>query len=340
MRNATGNESVPVRGSVLRPPDLGRGHVYEELTLARVRELAQGKTFALADPPRNSRGLLELVHRKTGLAFVVIPGGEFLMGSREKSEEGPPRRVAIKPFLLGRTECTQEAWLAGGGREPLAVPGPGHADGQRLVVVRSQVVPGRRPLEAPDRGRVGGRLPWGDDDAVLLRRCRERDAGLRERRGRVPEGASARRRARAPSRSGSSAWGSRTRYAGPAAAGALRPESWGPPRCARQPLGARDGLLAGEATRGPRGTAPRSWSAVRRSAPPRGGCWAESAEYARSAIAHGGRRRCGARDARFPARRGPRVTGVAGRARAGAERGRQGAEPLTRERRRAHGSRS
>lgn len=54
-------------------------------------------------------------HHRTGLEFVLIPGGSFMMGSEESSIEKPVHSVSIEPFLLCRTECTQEAWDRIGG---------------------------------------------------------------------------------------------------------------------------------------------------------------------------------------------------------------------------------
>ncbi|MFH1998514.1 MAG: formylglycine-generating enzyme family protein, partial [Planctomycetota bacterium] len=57
-------------------------------------------------------------HDKTGLEFVLVPGGSFMMGSDDgSSDEKPVHRVSIKPFLLCRTECTQEAWDRIGGKD-------------------------------------------------------------------------------------------------------------------------------------------------------------------------------------------------------------------------------
>lgn len=62
------------------------------------------------------------LHEKSGLEFVLVPGGSFDMGSRwnEKgrdNDEGPRRRVAVKPYLICRTECTQAAWDRIGGAD-------------------------------------------------------------------------------------------------------------------------------------------------------------------------------------------------------------------------------
>jgi len=62
------------------------------------------------------------IHKRTGLEFVIVPGGNFKMGSppsevRRDSDEGPQHPVEIKPFLLCRTECTQFAWDEVGGND-------------------------------------------------------------------------------------------------------------------------------------------------------------------------------------------------------------------------------
>ena len=52
------------------------------------------------------------LHDKTGLEFVLIPGGTFTLMS---SADSPGREVTIRPFLICRTECTQKAWDLTGG---------------------------------------------------------------------------------------------------------------------------------------------------------------------------------------------------------------------------------
>ena len=57
-------------------------------------------------------------HEKTGLEFVLVPGGSFMMGSEDgDDDEEPVHRVTVKPFLLCRTECTQAAWDRIGGED-------------------------------------------------------------------------------------------------------------------------------------------------------------------------------------------------------------------------------
>lgn len=54
------------------------------------------------------------LHEQTGLEFVMVPGGKFQMGSPadepERRDDETQHWVTLDPFLIARTECTQEAW--------------------------------------------------------------------------------------------------------------------------------------------------------------------------------------------------------------------------------------
>lgn len=54
------------------------------------------------------------LHRKSGLEFVLVPGGKFQMGSRgneaQRKEDELQHWVTLDPFMIARTECTQGAW--------------------------------------------------------------------------------------------------------------------------------------------------------------------------------------------------------------------------------------
>jgi formylglycine-generating enzyme required for sulfatase activity len=66
------------------------------------------------------------------LELVLVPAGEFLMGSpvADKdafSDEQPQHRVRItKPFYLGKYQVTQEQWKAVMGSKPSFLKGPKH----------------------------------------------------------------------------------------------------------------------------------------------------------------------------------------------------------------------
>ena len=85
-------------------------------------------------------------HGATGLEFVLVPGGTFTMGSSEserrlwaeESTRGPfddeiQHEVSLGPFLMARTECTQEAWAKVAGAAGLD-RSPSYFDGSRLPV--------------------------------------------------------------------------------------------------------------------------------------------------------------------------------------------------------------
>ena len=118
------------------------------------------------------------------LEMVLIPAGEFLMGSPDSDkdasdDEKPQHRVRItKPFYLGKYLVTQEQWEAVMGNNPSHFKGPKNPveDGQlgRLPAVSRQAE--REAAAATGgqvriayRGPVGICLPGGEQDAVLLR---------------------------------------------------------------------------------------------------------------------------------------------------------------------------
>lgn len=58
--------------------------------------------------------------------FVLIPGGEFEMGSNDSEAfdiEKPPHRVKVAEFRIGKAEVTQAQWLAVMGSNPSRVSG-------------------------------------------------------------------------------------------------------------------------------------------------------------------------------------------------------------------------
>ena len=65
-----------------------------------------------------------LVHRATGLEFVYVPTGSFWIGGESKApQEQPHRYVTVGGFYLSTTECTNAAWLAGGGGDATLAAG-------------------------------------------------------------------------------------------------------------------------------------------------------------------------------------------------------------------------
>lgn len=76
-----------------------------------------------ADRATGSENTLRL---KIGGELVLVPGGEYSMGSPagEASSEQPVRTVRVQPFYLGRFEVTQAQWLAVMENNPSAIKDP------------------------------------------------------------------------------------------------------------------------------------------------------------------------------------------------------------------------
>ncbi len=66
----------------------------------------------------------EYIHNKTGMAFVLVPGGSFMMGSNDgRSGERPVHRVNVREFLISKYEVTQGQWQKIMGNNPSSFKG-------------------------------------------------------------------------------------------------------------------------------------------------------------------------------------------------------------------------
>ena len=71
-------------------------------------QVIEGFTFESV----NTQGLPEYTHDRSGIRFVLLPGGEFEMGSPDteaghRPDEGPVHTVKLSPFLIAKYEVTQ-----------------------------------------------------------------------------------------------------------------------------------------------------------------------------------------------------------------------------------------
>jgi len=88
----------------------------------------------------NAQGYPEYVHEKTGIIFVLLPGGTYEMGSPPDEvgrypEEGPVHEVTLSPFLIAKYEVTQAQWKAAiTGNTPGISDDPSHFEGDDLPV--------------------------------------------------------------------------------------------------------------------------------------------------------------------------------------------------------------
>ena len=121
--------SPPDRGTALPSRDSPSSGLPSFLSSAF--EVPKGPKDAYGNPIRQGSdketGMpLEIRHKQTGMHFVFIPPGEFLMGSpdeekgrRSDGREGPVHKVRLtKPFYLGKYEVTQAEWRAAMGGNP------------------------------------------------------------------------------------------------------------------------------------------------------------------------------------------------------------------------------
>jgi formylglycine-generating enzyme required for sulfatase activity len=121
------------------PPFLRRFRVVAALLVLAVLALVGWAVFWNTSPPRatvvagaiagftsvgeNAQGYAEYRHEKTGLVFVLLPGGKFRMGSPETeawrySDEGPLHEVELSAFLIAKHELTQAVWEKTMGANP------------------------------------------------------------------------------------------------------------------------------------------------------------------------------------------------------------------------------
>ena len=116
---------------------------------------------------------------KDGSLFVLVPGGEFMMGSSDFANESPPHRVQVRPFWICQTETTNAMYgrfrEATNHRTP-DFAGDDHYNGGDQPVVGVDYddalaycrwVGGRLATEAEwefaARGTDGRTFPWGND---------------------------------------------------------------------------------------------------------------------------------------------------------------------------------
>jgi formylglycine-generating enzyme required for sulfatase activity len=134
-------------------------------------------------------GLAEEKSNSLGMKFVLIPAGEFLMGSPDADgetddREKPQHKVIIsRPFYLGKYEVTQTQWKAVMGNNPSEFKGQSNPvenvswdDVQEFIKKLNQKEGGnkyRLPTEAEweyaARAGTPGKYSFGDDAGALGR---------------------------------------------------------------------------------------------------------------------------------------------------------------------------
>ncbi|MCA9268751.1 MAG: formylglycine-generating enzyme family protein, partial [Planctomycetales bacterium] len=92
----------------------------------------------------------------TGVEMVLLPGGEFTMGSaRGEADEGPPHAVRVSPLAMDKFEVTQDQYAA------MELPDPSHFKGEKRPV--EQVRWSDAALFCNERSRREGLTPCYDE---------------------------------------------------------------------------------------------------------------------------------------------------------------------------------
>ncbi|GHV58266.1 hypothetical protein FACS189460_5780 [Deltaproteobacteria bacterium] len=99
-----------------RDDDLGFRLTFSDSSVAKDE---QAIVQPAADQGAVSSSLPQSPTNSLGMEFVLIPAGEFMMGSNDFDDEKPIHRVSIsQAFYLGKYEVTQEEWEAVMGNNP------------------------------------------------------------------------------------------------------------------------------------------------------------------------------------------------------------------------------
>ena len=133
----------------------------------------------------NQQSYKEYRHEATGIVFVLIPGGNFKMGSNEYDDEKPIHDVTISDFLIAKYETTQSIWQKIMGNNPSQFKGdnnPVHFVSQEDCLDFCEKTGLRLPTEAEweyaCRAGTTTRYYWGyEEDGDYMWYDEEQDGG-------------------------------------------------------------------------------------------------------------------------------------------------------------------
>ncbi len=143
------------------------------------KPLAQRKTSTPVSPPPQppkKTALPPTWRNRLGMEFVLIPAGEFQMGSNKgESNERPVHHVRIsEPFYMGKYEVTQAQWEAVMETNPSRFKGRPHRPVENVswidvqeFIKRLNRTRGMGSVSLADRSAVGVCCPGGNDDGMV-----------------------------------------------------------------------------------------------------------------------------------------------------------------------------
>jgi serine/threonine-protein kinase len=115
-------------------------------------------------------------HRQTGIEMLLVPPGEYLMGSMASPLERPVHRVKLtRPFYIGRYEVTQEEWLKVVADNPARFQGDPRLPVEQVsyddltrsggfLALTGLRLPTEGEWEYVAHGLNETRFPWGEQD--------------------------------------------------------------------------------------------------------------------------------------------------------------------------------
>ncbi len=114
----------------------GDGHAAERLKMCERRMNPSLPGFEIIGKEFDSRSGLPLHVRvaRLGFSMVLVPGGEFEMGSERFPASKPVHTVRVEPFYLAQYELTQAEWKSLMGSNPSVPPAAGQPEPDRIPV--------------------------------------------------------------------------------------------------------------------------------------------------------------------------------------------------------------
>ena len=171
--------SLPNKERPATTADASKTSPTKELKGVEVASLPSYKLPQLISPPKEFTG-------KDGVAMVLIPGGEFIMGSEEKPDERPAHPVYLADYFIDTVEVTTglyRKFLVSTKRDPpykwddvlegrddhKPVIGVTHHDAVAYCRWVEKRLPTEAEWEKAARGTDQRKFPWGNDEPSELR---------------------------------------------------------------------------------------------------------------------------------------------------------------------------
>ena len=148
-------------------------------------------TFTLATPVLCAPPSADYTEPITGMEFVTIPGGTFVMGADDDTFSVPTHEVTIEPFLFGRYEVTYEQYAKFCTDTGRLIPSDnGWGMGSRPIVGiswddavaftewlsaqtgRQMRLPSEAEWEYAARAGANTKYPWGDEIGMNNANCK------------------------------------------------------------------------------------------------------------------------------------------------------------------------